>query len=139
MTTWGAVAVAAVVGLVVAGWGVAWWLRRTFLITTVYGRSMLPTYSDGDRLLVRRVPVAAIRRGDVVVLAGDELPGELIIKRAAAVPGDPVPPGIPVTDQVVPAGQLVALGDNPDASYDSRKAGYFAVADLVGVVVRPMR
>lgn len=149
--TVGAVA-AAVAALAGGGGAVVWWLRRTFLVATVSGSSMLPTYADGVRLLVRRVPLTAIRRGDVVVLVDDELPpsptrpiggrrqppGELIIKRAAAVPGDPVPAGIPVSDAAVPAARLVVLGDNPEASYDSRKAGYYTAAQLIGVVVRPM-
>ncbi|MBX7266285.1 S26 family signal peptidase [Micromonospora sp. Llam7] len=146
-----AVASALVVGAVTGG--VACWLRHTFLVTTVAGRSMLPTYTSGDRMLVRRVPLARVRSGDVVVLADGDLParptrsastrrdppGELIVKRAVAVPGDPVPAGVPVPDQVVPPGHLIVLGDNADASYDSRNAGYYAADTLIGVVVRGMR
>jgi len=146
----GAVVGALVVTAVAGG---AWWRRHTFLVTTVAGRSMLPTYTDGDRLIVRRVGLAMVRRGDVVLLADDDLPprptrsaaarrdppGELILKRAVAVPGDPVPAGVPVPDRIVPPGRLIVLGDNADASHDSRTAGYYAAEALVGVVVRAMR
>ncbi|MDW5326955.1 S26 family signal peptidase [Plantactinospora sp. KLBMP9567] len=146
--------VSAVVVAAATGGVAGWWLRHTFLVTTVAGRSMVPTYTEGDRLLVRRVRLAMVRRGDVVVLADRDLPrrparsaaarrdppGELlIIKRAVAVPGDPVPAGVPVPDRVVPPGRLIVLGDNADASYDSRNAGYYAADTLIGVVVRGMR
>ncbi|CAM3120366.1 S26 family signal peptidase [Stackebrandtia soli] len=154
MTVVATVAVAVTVVAVIGGLAL-WWFRRTFLITTVSGRSMQPTYHDGDRLLVRRTTAAAVKRGDAVVLTSDQPPrressvegesdvtwrepGKLIIKRAVALPGDPVPAGIPVPDRTVPAGRLVILGDNADASYDSRAAGFYAVDNLVGVVLRSM-
>ena len=62
-----------------------------------------------------------------------------MIKRVAAVAGEPVPHGIPVPDAVVPDGKLVLLGDNADASFDSRVAGYFSADRLLGGVVRRMR
>jgi signal peptidase I len=123
--------------LLVAAMG--WWMRRNLLVATVRGRSMQPVFGDGDRVLVRRIRVDAVRAGDVVVLVKPGRVPELMVKRVAAAPGDPVPEGIAVSDRVVPAGQLVVLGDNPDASYDSRRAGYFSAAALVGVVVRRLR
>jgi signal peptidase I len=135
-----AVALAIVAALTVLTYGWVW--RRRVLLVTVDGPSMLPTYKSGDRLLVRRVRIGAIRRGSVVVAVkpGPAAPDgqrELIVKRAAAVPGDPVPSGIPVDGRVVPDGRLVLLGDNPVGSYDSRVVGYFDSA--VGVVVRRIR
>lgn len=123
----------------------AWLLRRRVLVVTVDGESMLPSYRPGDRLLVRRAALARVRRGDVVVLRAPGLsrplpvppsrPG-LFLKRAAALPGDAVPPGIPVPDAVVPPRRLVVLGDNTGGSFDSRSSGYYADADVIGVVVR---
>jgi signal peptidase I len=131
-------------------------LRRRFAIVTVTGQSMLPALRDGDRVLVRRVRLGRVQAGDVVVVekpAGetgwpappaDRVAGhEWLIKRAAAVPGDPLPeafrsrwPGL--RDELVPAGRLVVLGDNPEGSYDSRVIGYIPGERLLGVVARRM-
>jgi type IV secretory pathway protease TraF len=64
-----------------------------------------------------------------------------VIKRVAAVPGDPrpgawLPATRPPAEAQVPAGKLVLLGDNPDWSNDSRQMGYFPAERLLGVVVR---
>ncbi|WP_433287288.1 S26 family signal peptidase [Micromonospora sp. CA-244673] len=129
------------------------WARRHLLLVSVVGRSMEPTLRAGDRVLARRVPLDRVRAGDVVVVrapaamtAGrpgrpDEGPG-LLIKRAHAVPGDPVPVRrVPLLRQrpesTVPAGRLVVLGDNPPFSYDSRECGYIPGPDVLGVVIRP--
>jgi len=123
-------------------------LRRTFLVVTVHGASMEPSLSSGDRVLVRRARLRRIRRGAMVVvtLPAPKAPGhpasgpeaELMVKRAAALPGDPVPSSIPVPDVRVPPRNLVVIGDNPNGSYDSRLVGYVPADALVGVVVRRM-
>ncbi|WP_200926664.1 S26 family signal peptidase [Sphaerimonospora mesophila] len=136
-------------------------LRRRLAVITVEGRSMEPALRSGDRVLVRRVPLGRVRRGDIVVIAQPEpaprhpatvggrpdrgvrdiAQGSWVIKRAAALPGDPVPapvaaavsaaPGSPV-----PAGRLVALGDNAALSFDSRTHGYYSGDRVLGVVLR---
>jgi signal peptidase I len=55
---------------------------------TVRGRSMQPTYHDGDRLLVLRR--RRYHRGDVIVFRVDAAPGHLScrVKRVVAVAGD---------------------------------------------------
>jgi signal peptidase I len=122
-------------------------LRRGFVQVRIEGSSMEPGLSAGDHVLVRRTRTT--RRGQVVVLAFPPRsatdPGHppWLIKRVAAVPGDPVPrdmvPALRnVADRTVPPGRLVLLGDNPSASYDSRRAGYFNSDDLLGVVIRTM-
>lgn len=141
--------VAAVVVVALGGVAVAAaWLRRQLRIITVEGDSMLPTLAPGDQVLVRRVPVARVATGDIVVLSppfrGQAWRGTWLIKRAVAVPGDPVPasvapavgvePGSPVRD-----GALVAIGDNREASGDSRTFGYVHAEDLFGVMLRPFR
>lgn len=144
------VAVAAVLATVVAvPVAVAWWLRGRYVLVTVVGESMLPTYRPGDRVLVRRVPASALRTGQIVVAgwpgerqvparrhhSGRSVPDEgWLIKRVAALPGDPVPPELPGVD--VPPGRLVLIGDNQAASHDSRQMGYFAHSDVLGVVKR---
>ncbi|WP_239151433.1 signal peptidase I [Virgisporangium aurantiacum] len=121
-------------------------LRRCYIVVRVHGTSMTPTLRDGDRVLVRRVQLARVGPGDMVVI---KMPPPhthgappWLVKRAVAVPGDPVPtdrfPILPATDRAVPPDRLVLLGDNPTASYDSRLNGYFAADKVLGVVVRTL-
>lgn len=136
--------------------GLVMMLRRLTAVVIVDGDSMWPTYAPGDRVLVRRARENTLRPGQVVVV---EQPGEdgtwatrprgpvgrrhWVIKRVAAVPGDPTPqvcwPATAGSDgERVPARKLVLLGDNPDWSHDSRQIGYFPAERLLGVVVRRM-
>ena len=129
-------------------------LRQRAAVVTVDGDSMWPAFAPGDRVLVRRTGANRLRPGQVIVI---ERPGEdgewsspqrgpigrrrWVIKRVAAVPGDPRPKAwLPATRQPteahVPTGKLVLLGDNPDWSNDSRQMGYFPAEQLLGVVVR---
>ena len=111
--------------------------RNRFRLITVVGRSMTPTLEAGDRVLVRvtRRPAA----GDLVVfrIPASGLGLDWMIKRVTAVAGHQVPPGIPSPgpQTVVPAGNLVVRGDNPD-SQDSRHFGFVPVATVLGVVVK---
>jgi signal peptidase I len=130
-------------------------LRRRLFVVTVRGGSMEPALRAGDRLLARRrVPIDRIRSGDVVVLerpddrlrwTGPPDPGgRLLIKRVAAVPGDPAPRDMAPAlarhpDPAVPAGHLVAFGDNRRHSLDSQQIGYFPADQVVGVVLRRIR
>jgi signal peptidase I len=142
-----------IVAVLLAGGAAVGSLRWRLRVVTVVGDSMRPTLAPGDRLLVRRIPLARVRTGDIVVLAFPAFSGGIgsqpdgdrwLIKRAVATPGDPVPasvapvlsirPGSPVRD-----GALVVIGDNRDASFDSRMFGYVNASDLLGVVLRPMR
>lgn len=120
-------------------------LRLRFVAVRIEGSSMEPSLRAGDRVLVRRAPADQIRRGQVVVLRfPSHAPKDIgnppwLIKRVAALPGDPVPHWVPVPDSYVPYGHLVLLGDNTTSSYDSRRAGYFAADTLLGIVVRTLR
>lgn len=134
-------------GLVMAGALVALgWARRSLVVVTVEGASMSPTLRDGDRVLVLRRSLDLVRRGDVVVLEppldGPYRPGPAgsdghtwNLKRVTALPGDPIPPGVPGQGETVPAGMLAVLGDNPDG-IDSRQRGLFSGDRLLGVLVR---
>lgn len=152
-------------GMVAAALGLgllpAMLLGRVLVTVVVSGMSMEPTYHDGDRVLVRRSVTP--NRGDVVVVERPEPPPlgpwrrppiartagattvgarDWLIKRVAAVPGDPVPRHrLPILassiTERVPPGQLVLLGDNQCASFDSRQIGYFPVKRVLGAVVRP--
>jgi signal peptidase I len=157
-------AVAAILG-VAAALGVRW-LRRRFVAVSVSGPSMEPTLVSGDRVLVRRCSLTAVRPDGVVVFAEETGVGDLppnlpddvrgniqaaiakqaptwIVKRVVAVPGDRVPkaevPALAHVDhEVVPAGMFVVLGDNPSASHDSRSFGYVTADRLLGVVQRKL-
>lgn len=66
-----------------------------------------------------------------------------LIKRAGAVPGEPVPPevrrAVEGSGARVPSDHLVVLGDNAAVSVDSRTYGYISGERLLGVVARPIR
>ena len=123
-------------------------LRRQVAIATVAGPSMQPTLQAGDQVLVRRASLASLRPGQIVVIERPETDGtwssgppdwpgggrEWLIKRLAAVPGDPDAGG-----NLVPAGQFAVLGDNAAASLDSRSFGYVPAERLLGVMLRPLR
>ncbi|MEV0198594.1 S26 family signal peptidase [Nonomuraea sp. NPDC050691] len=124
--------------------------RRRYVVVTVVGISMAPTLGDGERVLVRRRRLEQVSKGDVVVLEPTPDPTGRIppgptgpdgrrwnIKRVIALPGDLVPPGVPVEGDVerVPAGALVVYGDN-ERSFDSRQRGFFHADRLLGVVLR---
>lgn len=118
-------------------------LRRRYLVVTVVGRSMEPTLSAGDRLLVRRVPAGLLRRGQVVVLR-ETRGAQWVIKRVVAGPGDPVPRERvaalrDVRELTVPGDRWVVLGDNPAESVDSRQYGYVPADRMLGMVVRRFR
>ncbi|GAA0908897.1 S26 family signal peptidase [Virgisporangium ochraceum] len=92
-------------------------------IAVVDGSSMAPTLRDGDRVLVRRT--RRVRRGDITLIA---MPAGWILKRVTGLPGD----------AGVPPGTYHVLGDNADASIDSREFGCVPAAWVYGVVVRLM-
>ncbi|GAA2312237.1 S26 family signal peptidase [Nonomuraea roseoviolacea subsp. roseoviolacea] len=125
------------------------WARLRYVVVRVNGDSMAPTYRSGDLVLVRRARPGTVRRGQVVVFA-EETPPEIAallpggrswaIKRAAAVPGDPVPAAeraVAHGDAArVPAACVFVLGDNAEHSFDSRHFGFLPEGRVLGVVVR---
>ncbi|MEV5569552.1 S26 family signal peptidase [Spirillospora sp. NPDC052269] len=134
---------------VALGAGTFLWARRSLIVVTVEGYSMAPTFQDGDRVLVRRRTLASVRVGDAVVLEPPDTPDYRStrpgtegtagtvwnVKRVVALPGDPVPRGVPGEGGTVPSGRLAVLGDNPD-SVDSRQRGLYSGDRMLGVVVR---
>lgn len=127
------------------------WLNRTLVAVDVVGHSMEPAFRHGDRVLVRRTSAKRLRVGDVAVLGRPDtdefqdlvlLMGSVppwVVKRVAALPGDPVPAAVPAgADGTVPPGHLVVLGDNTDHSTDSRVWGPVPDGRVLGVVLRRM-
>jgi signal peptidase I len=112
-------------------------LLRRLVMVTVTGRSMEPALRHGDRLLARRTGLRSVHTGQLVVLRwpGDD-GREWMVKRVAAVPGEPVPPGVPAMGSLVPPGNLAVLGDNAAFSHDSRQLGLLPDGLLLGVVIR---
>lgn len=132
-------------------------VRQRFVIITVTGDSMMPTLEPGDRVLVRRSRITRLRPGDVAVA---EMPGAdgdwsmplrgpvgqraWMIKRVAAVPGDPVPQSCSrqaahPAGPLVPNGKFLVIGDNTEMSHDSRHMGYLPGERLLGIAVRGIR
>jgi signal peptidase I len=111
------------------------WLRRRFVMITVKGHSMMPTYRDGQRLLVRR---GAYSAHDVVVFrvpAGRTANVDWLVKRAVAVSGDLVPTDLMARagTEVVPNGKLLVRSDAPEG-IDSGELGLIDGRDVLGVV-----
>jgi len=147
MTAAAVIGLAALIAAVLAAVLAATSARRRWTIVRVRGMSMMPTYADGDRLLVRLGRRGWVR-DDVVVFhppgrrRHSRRPGdpEWLMKRVVAVAGQPIPADVraavaAVRADVVPAGCLVVRGDNPQ-SYDSRRFGYLRASDVVGTAVR---
>ncbi|MEU7001807.1 S26 family signal peptidase [Nonomuraea sp. NPDC046570] len=129
--------------------------RRLLVVVRVRGSSMVPTLQPGDRVLLRRVPAERLRRGQIVVLESigpgqrwgtgplpDPAAADWLVKRIAAMPGDPVPEEVAVQQglpagTVVPPGQLVVLGDGVRSS-DSRVWGYVPFDRVLGVMLRAL-
>jgi signal peptidase I len=120
-----------VVGLVLLGFAA----RSRLLVVRVRGTSMEPTLHPDDRALAVRVrPARRLHPGDVVVCRRPLLigGGRLLVKRVAAVAGDPLPNGR-LGDRV-PVGRVYVVGDN-DQSTDSRYFGTLPQRDVVALVL----
>ncbi len=141
-----------------AGIAVGALLIRRFGVSTTLVRSdsMRPALEPGDLLLtVGLRPSSRVRRGDVIVFASPERGGTLI-KRVVGLPGEHVEidggevraDGAPLAEPVrrisgayrgsfaVPPDGYLVLGDDPEASDDSRswEDPYVRLGDVRGIV-----
>lgn len=125
----------------------------------VEGSSMLPNLRDGERLLVEKITYRFRdpSHGEVVVFHHPNERSKRLIKRVIGVPGDTVTVsqgrvyvnGIPLDEEyingpmvrwqqvgplVVPEDHYFMLGDNRNASLDSRdpSLGFIARSQIVG-------
>jgi nickel-type superoxide dismutase maturation protease len=97
-------------------------LAAVFSRVVVSGDSMLPTLEPGDRLLVlRHVHRRGLRLGDLVTVCDprDDGPRRVLVKRVGGADRESVE----------------VVGDNPDASTDSRSFGRVPLAFVTGKVL----
>jgi len=120
------------------------------------GYSMLPSFDDGDTMLV--LNTRSVEVNDIVVVNSSAL-GEYIVKRVIGVSGDHIEiregtlyrNGTPLyeaylnddnwckevdfVDVVVPDGYIFLLGDNRVVSMDSRAIGVVPTSEIYGKVL----
>ncbi len=136
----------------------------TFAVRIVHvdGDSMLPTLTDGERLLISSVPYTP-RRGDIVVTDRYTGYGRVLVKRVIGCPGDTIDidfdagvvyrNGEPLEEPytaaptwlaegtafplTVPEGCVFLMGDNRNDSLDSRspEIGCIDARDVLGKVL----
>ncbi len=137
---------------------------RIFLIKPfiVKGASMEPNFHDDEYLIVDEISYhfRDVKRGDVVVFRPPNNPGQNYIKRVIGLPGETVEileGTIRISNSEFPNGTILredylneythgrqkvtlgldeyyVLGDNRDASLDSRKIGAIPSKDIIGKV-----
>ena len=108
--------------------GIVAWVavRRPFRVA-VQGWSMAPMLQPGDFLIaVRSGP---IRRGALGVVEHPDRAGYEMVKRFAGVPGDSI------EGLMLSADQFWMVGDDPEASTDSRAFGTVSRDGIRGVVL----
>lgn len=134
-----------------------------FRISGVDGYSMNPTLENHDQIIMRIIGVGAPRRGDVIVVKAEAFKDEPLVKRVIGLEGDvidldPETGNLSVNGEVkwepyikerirdfgnqsypftVPAGSVFVMGDNRNASTDSRdrRVGALPYEYIIGKVV----
>lgn len=128
----------------------------------VEGESMQPSYEDGDYLLVDKISylIGDPHRGEVIVFRFPNDPEKVFIKRIVGLPGETIvvehggvsiyngenPNGLKLSEQylveettnstrtTLGEGEYFVMGDNRDASYDSRGWGPLKERFIIGKV-----
>jgi len=143
-------------GAVVAALLIITFVGQSFVVE---GSSMLPNLRDGERLLVEKITYRFREpaRGEVVVFRHPGDPSKRLIKRVIGLPGDTIAiaqgrvyvNGVALEEDyingpmvrwqtvgplVVPADHYFLMGDNRNASLDSRdpSLGFVAKSQIVG-------
>lgn len=108
---------------------IAFLYHSFFTLSVVKGKSMEPTFHDGQVVLVGKggLLFGPLKRGDVVVFTRN---GQLLVKRVVALPYETAPDGTRV-----PANHVYVVGDNLEVSEDSRAFGPIPLSSIVGKVL----
>lgn len=133
---------------------IALFITRIVIFTTVIGHSMHPTYNDKDIIIVN-VLNKKPKNGDIVIFKLNNH-NEDLIKRVMAIEGDYLEiregqiyinntkidePYIKSKwnygnySGTIPKGYMYVMGDNRDASYDSRDIGLININSIKGKVI----
>jgi signal peptidase I len=101
----------------------------------VRGVSMQPTLQDGQIVALYRQSAwnNTFIKGQVVIIQSEQDSSVRFVKRIAGLAGDIVE--IAGRSEIVPAGKVYVLGDNRDASTDSRVYGLISVSRIMGTVI----
>lgn len=109
-------------------------LFYAFPLAKVNGRSMLPTYKDGDVLLTTRLfNRNKLKIGQVYVykrVNEDDGQEHLVVKRLTDVISYPL---------LGLENQCYFEGDNPEESYDSRQYGFINAEQIIARVIWQVR
>lgn len=134
-----------------------------YTFTVVKGKSMSPTFNEGDRIIIKRVNMNEIRRFDIIVFKDSE-ENKYYIKRVIGLPGDNIIirnhneifvnnhkiKNLTINKDVeydlymfsqfvdfkefeIPKGEFFVLGDNRDNSKDSRQMGTISFEQVEGI------
>jgi signal peptidase I len=139
--------------------------RFAYLIVTVKGNSMFPTFAEGDRVIVLSWwPRSCLRKGQIILFESmytvllppfgkSVKPGQLHIKRVVAVAGEQVITSISDVQEGerprlardhdeqgrriwhIPSGHVFVRGDNHSGSVDSLIAGPLPLQSVRGLVL----
>lgn len=118
--------------------------RLNFTTVVVSGQSMLPTLTNGKKVLVSKAYwlVGRIQDGDVIVIKQSDDPGDYIIKRVYKMAGEtvdtynaPASWSLVQGAYTVPEERIYVLGDNRAISEDSRRFGAVPIKSILGKVV----
>ena len=108
------------------------WIAQPFLVS---GRSMAPTFQNGDYLIIDEITYdfQKPRKNDVIVFRFPRNPAYFFIKRIAGLPNETVE----INDQKITLGdkEYFVLGDNSGESSDSRVWGPVPEKNIIGRVL----